>query len=252
MVIVGQGALARADGAAVLSLAARIGLASGVGKDGWNGFNVLHTRRRAASAASTWASCRARAATTRRQMVAKGATRRSSVLLGADEIDLDGTRTPSSSIWAPMATPAPHRADVDPAGRRLHREERHLRQHRGPRAAGATAPCSRRARQARTGRSCGRCPSGSATSCPTTAWTSCARRCIAEHPHLRALDRSTSAPIAALRRSPSCGATGRRSATPFARPIADFYLTNPIARASVTMAECSRPGAARSTSSAAE
>jgi len=26
---------------------------------------------------------------------------------------------------------------------------------------------------------------------------------------------------------------------PFRNPIADFYLTNPIARASVTMAECS-------------
>jgi NADH-quinone oxidoreductase subunit G len=29
-------------------------------------------------------------------------------------------------------------------------------------------------------------------------------------------------------------------ASPLASPIADFYLTNPIARASETMAECSR------------
>jgi NADH-quinone oxidoreductase subunit G len=50
MVIVGQGALARADGAAILSLAAKIASATGmIGPEGtaleggWNGFNVLHT-----------------------------------------------------------------------------------------------------------------------------------------------------------------------------------------------------------------
>jgi NADH-quinone oxidoreductase subunit G len=44
MVIVGQGAYARPDGLAVLSLAARIVRMASVGKDtGWNGFNVLHT-----------------------------------------------------------------------------------------------------------------------------------------------------------------------------------------------------------------
>ncbi|MHB8287565.1 MAG: hypothetical protein ACYDD1_23210, partial [Caulobacteraceae bacterium] len=35
------------------------------------------------------------------------------------------------------------------------------------------------------------------------------------------------------------GAKGETGDTAFASPIDDFYLTNPIARASVTMAECS-------------
>src|SRR5512134_3995407 len=44
MVIVGAGAYARPDGAALLALAARIALASQEGSDiGWNPFNVLHT-----------------------------------------------------------------------------------------------------------------------------------------------------------------------------------------------------------------
>ena len=43
MFIVGQGALARADGAGVLALAAKCALSLGVVKDGWNGFSVLHT-----------------------------------------------------------------------------------------------------------------------------------------------------------------------------------------------------------------
>ncbi|MBW7837766.1 MAG: NADH-quinone oxidoreductase subunit G [Sphingomonadales bacterium] len=43
MLIVGQGALARADGAAVLAAAREIADKLGLVKDGWNGFNVLHT-----------------------------------------------------------------------------------------------------------------------------------------------------------------------------------------------------------------
>jgi NADH-quinone oxidoreductase subunit G len=44
MVIVGQGAFARPDGLAVLSLAARVAITASADKEAaWNGFNVLHT-----------------------------------------------------------------------------------------------------------------------------------------------------------------------------------------------------------------
>jgi len=43
MLILGQGALARSDGAAILALAHRLAEACGLVKEGWNGFNVLHT-----------------------------------------------------------------------------------------------------------------------------------------------------------------------------------------------------------------
>ena len=44
MILVGQGAFSREDGLAVLSLAARAAIAACAGKDpGWNSFNVLHT-----------------------------------------------------------------------------------------------------------------------------------------------------------------------------------------------------------------
>jgi NADH-quinone oxidoreductase subunit G len=42
MLIVGQGALARSDGGAVLAAARKIADECGLIKDGWNGFNVLH------------------------------------------------------------------------------------------------------------------------------------------------------------------------------------------------------------------
>jgi len=43
MLILGMGALARSDGAAVLATARRIAAASGMAGGEWNGFNVLHT-----------------------------------------------------------------------------------------------------------------------------------------------------------------------------------------------------------------
>jgi len=43
------------------------------------------------------------------------------------------------------------------------------------------------------------------------------------------------------------GVKGKLSDAPFASPIKDFYFTNPIARASVTMAECSASLAAART-----
>jgi NADH-quinone oxidoreductase subunit G len=43
MLILGQGALARGDGAAVLALARKLAESCGLAKEGWNGFNVLHT-----------------------------------------------------------------------------------------------------------------------------------------------------------------------------------------------------------------
>lgn len=42
MLILGMGALARPDGAAVLATARRLAETCGMVKDGWNGFNVLH------------------------------------------------------------------------------------------------------------------------------------------------------------------------------------------------------------------
>jgi NADH-quinone oxidoreductase subunit G len=43
MLILGTGALVRADGAAVLALARELAESLGMVRDGWNGFNVLHT-----------------------------------------------------------------------------------------------------------------------------------------------------------------------------------------------------------------
>jgi NADH-quinone oxidoreductase subunit G len=59
----------------------------------------------------------------------------------------------------------------------------------------------------------------------------------AEFPHFTGIDRikpGMAEDIVRLMRKP-----GRLGKAPFASPVKDFYLTNPIARASAVMAECS-------------
>ena len=63
-------------------------------------------------------------------------------------------------------------------------------------------------------------------------------RLYAEHPHLARLDQLGPSDVAGAVQALAAlgGATARE---PFVGPIGDFYLTNPIARASGVMAECS-------------
>ena len=65
----------------------------------------------------------------------------------------------------------------------------------------------------------------------------CAPRSPPPIPHLVALDEIAPADAAALASLASLG--GAVDKAPFGAPVADFYLTNPIARASRVMAECS-------------
>jgi NADH-quinone oxidoreductase subunit G len=64
---------------------------------------------------------------------------------------------------------------------------------------------------------------------------------FAEHPSFGQVDHAPGGATLDLSR---VGTKGDVSDAPFASPIKDFYFTNPIARASVTMAECSASVAA--------
>jgi NADH-quinone oxidoreductase subunit G len=59
----------------------------------------------------------------------------------------------------------------------------------------------------------------------------------AAHPHLMRIDQIAAGHLDAVKALAAGPATVGRD--PFRSPVADFYLTNPIARASAIMAECS-------------
>jgi len=73
---------------------------------------------------------------------------------------------------------------------------------------------------------------------------------FAAHPHLHRVDHIEPADPAGVERLATLGGTVDK--TPFRNPITDFYLTNPIARASATMAECSALAAGHRNLTAAE
>ena len=138
-----------------------------------------------------------------------------------------------------------------PAGRGLSGEIRHLRQHRGPRADGGArrVPARRRARGlGDPARAVGRAgPQAALRLARATARRRCSRRiriCSASARSRRATARRHRD----ARRRSAARRTRRRSA----RPIDDFYLTNPIARASAVMAECSAIAEGQRALSAAE
>ena len=240
MVIVGAGAAARADGAAVLGLAARVALAAMDGKDaGWNAFNVLHTAPPRASPASISASCRPRARSTWPRCSSAAGKGKLDVLylLGADEIDAAAVGLDLRHLSGQPRRPqrAPRRRH--PSRRRLHGEERNLRQHRGPRAGDRARRLPAGRRQGGLGdhsRALRRRPG---TRCPTIRSRPCARRCTR-----RRRSSPASAPSRRLRRD-GLDALAKRGSPlapePFAAAVQDFYLTNPIARASAVMAEMS-------------
>jgi NADH-quinone oxidoreductase subunit G len=63
---------------------------------------------------------------------------------------------------------------------------------------------------------------------------------IADHPTFGQVDYAPGAADSDGFDVAAIGVAGALSDAPFASPITDFYLTNPIARASRTMAECAR------------
>ena len=63
---------------------------------------------------------------------------------------------------------------------------------------------------------------------------------IADHPTFGHVDYAPGAADLAGFDPAQLGADGAASDEPLRSPVADFYLTNPIARASKTMAECAR------------
>ncbi len=113
-------------------------------------------------------------------------------------------------------------------------------------------PRSRRERRARIGRFCARYRTCSASSLPYDSVAALRRGLFEAHPHLQRIDRITPG-----ERTDIVALASRRDGTPEKRAVLgaaidDFYFTNPIARASAVMAECSLIAEGSAALSAAE
>ncbi len=232
LVIVGQGAIARADGAAVLSLAARVAVACGAVKDGWNGFAVLHTAASRVGALDIgFVPGEGGLGTV--AMTNSGA-QDVVFLLGADEVDVaPGTFVVYLGTHGDRGA---HRADVIlPGAAYSEKSGIYVNTEGRPQLANRAAFPPGEAREdwavlRALSEVLGQ-------KLPYDTLYALRAALVEAHPHLGRLDEVEPADASAVTALANIGGTPDKA--PFAPAIRDFYLTNPIARASAVLAECS-------------
>jgi len=232
-VIVGQGALSRIDGAAVLKTAAAAADAFGVVRAGWNGWNVLHTAAARVGGLDLGFLPRA-GGKTAAELVAKGGAE-VLFLLGADEIEL-GESDAFIVYLGTHGDRGAHRADVilpgaaytEKAGLYVNTEGRVQRGERAvyPKGEAKEDWAILRALSEHLG-----------ARLPYDTLDQLRDRLFEDHPTFGQIGYAPGSTPAPLKLA-GLGDAGPWSDTPLASPITAFHLTNPIARASTTMAEC--------------
>ncbi len=233
IVLVGAGIASRTDGAAVLALAAKLAVDFGAVKDGWNGFGVLHQAASTVGALDIGFAPGSGGLNLAR-MTQAGAL---DVLfsLGADEITApDGTFVVYIGTHGDRGA---HRADVilpgaawtEKSGIYVNTEGRVQMANRAAFPPGDAREdwAIIRALSDVLGKKL-----------PYDSMSALRQAMFKATPHLMRVDQIEAGSTEAIRTL--AGKGGNLEKTPFRSPVEDFYLTNPIARASAVMAECSR------------
>ena len=230
LVILGTAALTRPDGAAIASLAARI--ASSATAEGWNGFSILHTAASRVGALDLGFVPGPGGLNAARMAAAGGID--VAFLLGADEIDI----APGAFVVyiGTHGDQGAHRADVILPGAAY------------PEKSGIYVNTEGRVQMAARAAF----PPGDAREdwailralsdvlghkLPYDSLTQLRQALFKQHAHFKRIGQIAAGDAALIRSLAALGGTPDKA--PFGTAIGDFYLTNPIARASVVMSECS-------------
>ncbi len=241
--LVGQGALARPDGAAILSAVAKAAVSTGALVDGWNGFSVLHTAAARVGGLDIGFVPGVKG-------LAAAAMADGGVdvlfLLGADEIDVK-----PGSFVVYIGTHGDHgaqRADVVlPGAAYTEKSGIYVNTEGRVQMAGRASFPPGEAREDWAILRALSEPAGHKL--PYDSLAQLRGELIKAHPHLGRIDSIAPGAAEDIRKLATLG--GGLDKAPLLSPVDDFYLTNPIARASAVMAECSAL-AERATAKAAE
>jgi NADH-quinone oxidoreductase subunit G len=236
--LIGQGALARPDGQAILSMFAKAAIAVGGIADGWNGFSMLHT------AASRVGALDLGAVPGKGGLDAADMAKKEALevlfLLGADEIEVE-----KGAFVVYIGTHGDHgahRADVIlPGAAYTEKSAIYVNAEGRPQLANRAAFPPGEAREDWAILRALSDPLGAKLAYDSLA--DLRRAMISAHPHLGKLGEIERADPTAIEKLAKLG--GKTDKAAFASAVHDFYLTNPIARASAVMAECSARAAGR-------
>jgi NADH-quinone oxidoreductase subunit G len=245
LVIVGADVFARPDGAAVAALAAKAAVDLGAIKDGWNGFSVLHTAASRVGALDL-GCVPADGGLNALQMAAAGMLD-VLFLLGADEIDVApgafvvyvGTHGDRGAARADVVLPGA--AYPEKSATYVNTEGRVQMATRASFPPGDAREdwAILRALSDVLGKKL-----------PYDSLAALRQALYKAHPHMMRLGQIGPGEPADIQKLAALGGTADKS--PFRSSIADFYFTNPIARASAVMAECSAIAHGRPAMTAAE
>jgi NADH-quinone oxidoreductase subunit G len=233
MVLVGAGAVARNDGAAVLAAAAKVAVDFGAVKADWNGFAVLHDTASRVGALDIGFAAGA-GSLSAAQMTTFG-TLDVLFLLGADEIKVpDGTFVVYIGTHGDRGA---HRADVilpgaaytEKSGIYVNTEGRVQMANRAAFPPGEAREdwAIIRALSDVVGKKL-----------PYDSLPALRQAMFTVAPHLMHIDKVEAGDAADIKTLAGKGGSVEKAL--FKSSVEDFYLTNPIARASAVMAECSR------------
>ena len=237
MVIVGQAAATRADGLAVLAAAARIAEAAVAGKPDWSAFNVLHTAA-GRIAGLDLGFVPGKGGSDVSGMLSAAALGDVDVLylLGVDEIDLSRLGATFVIYQGSHGDAGAHRANVILPGAAYTEKSATYVNTEGrvqmtskagfPPGAAKDDWTILRALSAKLG-----------NTLPYDTLGALRAAMYKEHPHLARIGSAPNAGREGVAKL--AAARGSLGTEPFGTAIQDYYLTNPIARASTVMAELS-------------
>jgi NADH-quinone oxidoreductase subunit G len=245
LILLGGGAFARRDGAAIASLAAKAAVELGAVKDGWNGYSVLHGAASRVGALDI-GFVPGEGGLNGRQMAASG-TLDVIFLLGVDELDVapgafavyigsngDRGATRADVVLPGAAYPEKSAIYVNTEGRVQMATRASF-----PPGDAREDWAILRALSEVLGK---RLPYDSLAALRQTLFKA--------HPHFLRIGQIAAADAADLRKLAARGGNAER--VPFRPSVEDFYFTNPIARCSAVMAECSAIAQGRAAMTAAQ
>ena len=237
ILMVGQAALARTDGAAVLALAAKAAMTMGAIKPGWNGVNILHHAAARVGGLDIGFVPHDGGLDVEGMLDAASAGKLDVVyLLGADQIDMERLGNAFVIYQGSHGEQGAHRADVIlPGAAYTEKSAIYVNTEGRPQmTARAVFPPG----EAREDWKIIRALSGVlGKPLPFDSATELRAKLFEAHPHLALLDLVEPADSAAVERLAQKPA--RADKERFGHAIDDYYLTNPIARASAIMANLS-------------
>ncbi len=239
MIIVGQGALARADGAAVLAAARKLADAAGVVKDGWNGFNVLHTAAaRVGGLDLGFVPGQGGKDVAGILEGAQSGAIEVVYLLGADEIDNSKLGKAFVIYQGHHGDAGAHRADVIlPGAAYTEKDGTYVNtEGRVQRAKRAAFPLGEAREDWKIIRALSQVIG---KTLPFDTIQQLRAKLAAAHPTFATLDALAPAAWGAF------GQEGAMDGAAFRAPITNFYMTDPISRSSVTMAKCAEVQSSR-------